>query len=180
MAGTAGQASTTLSAQSMLLGKFQPDLRQIAGIDDGGMHTFKLPNCEQAGGKYHAICHSLTWRDHIFCLFLLSDACLLCLVVQRFAQLWLLQSLKSLCVISPFAYTGEKRNQSIQSYLHVELSYICLRKQLLSMEIRGANKNVLGTNTWPIQSVKSLKHLTLVWNLLQQKKAPEMSEEGEM
>lgn len=180
MSGAAGQASMIVSAQSMLLGMVQPDLRQIAGIDDGGMHTSQLPNCEQAGGKYNAMCHSLTWRDLIFRLFLLSDARLLCLVVQCFAQLCLLQSLKSLCIISPFTYTGEKRDQFIQSYLYVELSYICLRKQLVSMQIRGANIKVLGTNTWPIQSVKSLEHLTLVWNLLQQKKAPAMSEEREM
>lgn len=48
------------------------------------------------------------------------------------------------------------------------------------MQIEGANKTVFGSHTWPIQSVKSQEHLTPVWNLLQQKKAPEVSNDGEV
>lgn len=73
-----------LSSVSMLLMMVQPDLGQMAGIDDGGVHLSSLivSREERDRDRYNATFHLLTWRDLIFPFFPLSNTCLLCLVLQ--------------------------------------------------------------------------------------------------
>lgn len=171
-----------LSSESVLLMMVQPDLGQMAGTDVGGAHLSSLIVSGQEVGTNTMLCFTHWHGETLFSPFFHCQmyACSAWCFSRCFAQIELLQLLKSLSFTSPFTRTGENRDQFIQSYLYAELSHICLRKQQLSMQIRGANKTVLGSHTWPIQSVKSQELLTPVWNLLQQKKAPEVSDDREI
>lgn len=173
-----------LSSESMLLMMVEPDLGQVAGIDDGGVHLSSLIVSGHEIGTNTMLCFTHWHGETLFpppppfhCR---MYACSAQYFRRCFAQMGLLQLLKPPSFISPFTCAGETTDQFTQRYLYTEPSHICLSKQQLSMQIRGANKTFLGSHTWPIQSIKSQEHLTPVWNLLQQKKASEVSDDSEI